>query len=61
VTVPNQLERQLMQELRSAGWVKATAAPRKGCYPGHAKTKARPAEYKSRSRGGNQPRLVGAA
>jgi hypothetical protein len=25
VTVPNQLERQLMQELRGAGWVKATA------------------------------------
>jgi hypothetical protein len=25
MTVPNQLERQLMQELRGAGWVKATA------------------------------------
>jgi hypothetical protein len=27
VTVPNQLERQLMQELRDAGWVKAAALP----------------------------------
>jgi hypothetical protein len=27
MTVPNQLERQLMQELRGAGWVKATALP----------------------------------
>jgi len=27
MTVPNQRERQLMQQLRGAGWVKATALP----------------------------------
>jgi hypothetical protein len=27
MTVPNQRERQFMQELRSAGWVKATTLP----------------------------------
>jgi hypothetical protein len=27
VSVPNQRERQLMQQLRGAGWVKATALP----------------------------------
>jgi hypothetical protein len=27
MTIPNQRERQLMQELRGAGWVKASALP----------------------------------